>query len=788
MGVNLVTIVLLLTKTLSRAQAGSCSSGSALTCEDCLRIGPLCGWCFQEDFSDESNFGGRCDTLDNLSLRGCPLEFIESPVSHLRVVKGELLSLTSEKRDGKRIQMSPQKLVLNLRPGRQLTFGADVRQFEDYPVDLYYLMDLSASMIDDLNRIKELGSSLSKEMAKLTSNFKLGFGAFVDKPVSPFIKTTRKDLANPCWTQDAECLPTFGYRHMLSLTEDTTKFNEVVQKQQISANVDDTEGGFDAILQATVCKEKIGWRNDSLHLLVFVTDADTHFGMDSKLAGIVIPHDGKCHLDNENKYTKSTAMEYPSLGQLIEKLVENNILLIFAVTDKQLNTYKNYATLIPGATVGRLASDSGNILQLIIKAYKELRSEVELEVTGDTDGVRFYFTAICQDGAILQGQKKCSHLYIGDTVSFNVTVELEECLNEPKHIVIKPFGFRDSLEIEIQPACSCSCQSNAEHNSSRCSNGSGSFQCGVCVCNAGRLGPHCECTEENINTGSCKHSAENISCNGRGDCYCGQCVCHPSEFGRIYGAYCECDDFSCVRFKGLQCAGHGQCDCGECHCHHGWSGEYCNCTANTDLCISEDGAICSGRGECICGKCVCTHAGSSGDKCEKCSTCGDTCTSKRSCVECYLSNMGGSVEECQEKCMIVDSTVNQTAEFAENQSIYCTLKSGNDCTISFRIVNDQHGRSLLYDLEQTECPLPPNVIMIVLGISLAILVVGLVILSIWKMFISIHDRKEVAKFEAERAKAKWQTGTNPLYRGSISTFKNVTYKNYGKKEVTTIGN
>ncbi|XP_059503296.1 integrin beta-6 isoform X4 [Stegostoma tigrinum] len=760
MGVNLVTMVLLLAKTLIRAKAGSCSSGSALTCEDCLRLGPLCGWCFQEDFSDDSNFGGRCDTLENLSSRGCPRQFIESPFSDLRVIKGEPVSLSSEKRDGIRIQMSPQKLALNLRPGSQLTFGVDVRQFEDYPVDLYYLMDLSASMIDDLNRIKELGSSLSKEMAKLTSNFKLGFGAFVDKPMSPFIKTTPKDLANPCWTQDTECLPTFGYRHMLSLTEDTTRFNEVVQKQQISANVDDTEGGFDAILQATVCKEKIGWRNDSLHLLVFVTDADTHFGMDSKLAGIVIPHDGKCHLDNENRYAKSTAMEYPSLGQLIEKLVENNILLIFAVTDKQLNTYKNYATLIPGATVEPLASDSGNILQLIIKAYK---------------------------------------------VSFNVTVELKECLNEHKHIVIKPFGFRDSLEIEIQPACSCSCQSNAEHNSSRCSNGSGSYQCGVCVCNAGRLGPHCECTEENINMGTCRHSAENISCNGRGDCYCGQCVCHPSEFGQIYGAYCECDDFSCVRFKGLQCAGHGQCDCGECHCHQGWSGEYCNCTTNTDLCISEDGAICSGRGECICGKCVCTHAGPSGDKCEKCPTCGDPCISKRICVECHLSNMGGSVEECEEKCMIVDSTVNQTTEFEENQSIYCSLKSGNDCTISFRIVNDQHGRSFLYDLEQTallkdhtpdmnqeerpeECPLPPNVLMIVLGIALAILVVGLVILSIWKMFISIHDRKEVAKFEAERAKAKWQTGTNPLYRGSISTFKNVTYKNYGKKEVTTIGN
>ncbi|NXD65283.1 ITB6 protein, partial [Eolophus roseicapillus] len=88
-----------------------------------------------------------------------------------------------------------------------------------------------------------------------------------------------------------ECLPTFGYKHVLPLTNDAEKFNEIVKRQRISANIDTPEGGFDAIMQATVCKEKIGWRNDSLHLLVFVSDADSHFGMDSKLAGIVIPND-----------------------------------------------------------------------------------------------------------------------------------------------------------------------------------------------------------------------------------------------------------------------------------------------------------------------------------------------------------------------------------------------------------------------------------------------------------------------------------------------------------------
>lgn len=57
----------------------------------------------------------------------------------------------------------------------------------------------------------------------------------------------------------------------------------------------------------------------------------------------------------------------------------------------------------------------------------------------------------------------------------------------------------------------------------------------------------------------------------------------------------------------------------------------------------------------------------------------------------------------------------------------------------------------------TDCPKPPNIPMIMLGVSLAILLIGVVLLCIWKLLVSFHDRKEVAKFEAERSKAKWQT-------------------------------
>ena len=44
---------------------------------------------------------------------------------------------------------------------------------EDYPVDLYYLMDLSKSMEDDKKKLSALGDLLAETMQNLTSNFRL---------------------------------------------------------------------------------------------------------------------------------------------------------------------------------------------------------------------------------------------------------------------------------------------------------------------------------------------------------------------------------------------------------------------------------------------------------------------------------------------------------------------------------------------------------------------------------------------------------------------------------------
>uniref|UniRef100_A0A7N8WSJ2 Integrin beta n=1 Tax=Mastacembelus armatus TaxID=205130 RepID=A0A7N8WSJ2_9TELE len=725
-----------------------CTSRGASTCKQCLAVHPSCAWCFQEDFGQGVASLSRCDLKSNLVAAGCPLSALESPTSKLQVVEDRPLSNKAAGATQDVTQIKPQKLHITLRPGELLH---PMRQVEDYPVDLYYLMDLSYSMNDDLFRLRTLGKGLAEAMSRTTSNLRMGFGAFVDKPLSPYMYISPKEaVKNPCYSINTTCLPQFGYKHVLSLTEEVGRFTEEVKKQMVSRNRDAPEGGFDAIIQAAVCKEQIGWRPGASHLLIFTSDAKTHVALDGRLAGIVHPNDGQCHLNSDNIYSMSTTMvsDYPSLALITEKMSENNINLIFAVTNPVVPLYQNYSELIPGTTVGTLSNDSGNVIQLILNAYAKIRSKVELELQGVPEELSLSFNATCLNGELIPGLKSCSGLKIGDTVSFSVEARARGCPKQKKKtFIIKPVGFKDSLSITVTFECDCKCQTKTQPNSPKCHYGNGTYECGICLCHPGRLGPHCECAEGDYNPTEqdrCSRPAstggpQSAICSGRGDCVCGQCVCHSSDFGKVWGKLCECDDFNCLRYKGELCSGHGVCNCGFCQCAPDWQGENCNCSRRTDTCMSSLGLLCSGRGHCVCGACDCTQPGAYGATCDKCPTCPDAC-------------------------------------FHDTNAVNCTYKDENDCVERFQYYEDANGKSILRVVKEPDCPKGPDILVVLLSVAGAILFLGLAALLIWKLLVTIHDRREFAKFEEERARAKWETGHNPLYKGATSTFTNITYR------------
>ncbi|XP_036381784.1 integrin beta-3-like [Megalops cyprinoides] len=764
--------------------AGSniCTTRGVSTCKQCLAVHPSCAWCFQEDFGKGTAGSSRCDLKENLLATGCSAKALEFPSSSLDVTEDRPLSDKGSGAATDVTQIQPQKLHVTLRPDDSKRFTVKVRQVEDYPVDLYYLMDLSYSMKDDLFRLRTLGNGLAEAMGRTTSNLRMGFGAFVDKPLSPYMYISPPEaVANPCYGIQTTCLPQFGYKHVLSLTEQVSRFTEEVKKQSVSRNRDAPEGGFDAIIQAAVCKEKIGWRPGASHLLVFTTDAKTHVALDGRLAGIVQPNDGKCHVGADNNYDMSTTLDYPSLALITEKMSENNINLIFAVTNHVVPLYQNYSELIPGTTVGTLSDDSGNVIQLILDAYAKIRSKVELELLGVPEELSLSFNATCLNGEVIPGLRSCSGLKIGDTVSFSVEARARGCPKEKrKTFTLKPVGFKDALEITVDFECECNCQAQAQLNSPVCNQGNGTYECGICLCHTGRLGPRCECAEGDYSPteqDNCSPAPNAAVCSGRGDCICGQCVCHSSDFGKVWGKLCECDDFNCLRYKGELCSGHGTCSCGFCQCDSDWKGDNCNCSTRTDTCMSSLGLLCSGRGQCVCGSCECTQPGAYGATCDKCPTCPDACTIKKECVECKHFKRGKLFEDktcariCRDEIQLVDELV-----FHDKNAVNCTYKDEDDCVERFQYYEDASGKSILYVVKEPDCPKGPDILVVLLSVAGAILFLGLAALLIWKLLVTIHDRREFAKFEEERTRAKWDTGNNPLYKGATSTFTNVTYR------------
>uniref|UniRef100_A0A8D8UPU8 Integrin beta n=1 Tax=Cacopsylla melanoneura TaxID=428564 RepID=A0A8D8UPU8_9HEMI len=796
---------------------------SKLTCHDCIQT-PTCAWCALPEYGDKKRcFQPSLNADDNLEQ--CPEEYVYNPANVFSVLErrplakgskasqqGQYGSSSSSSSSGsyssqssgssygahsEAVQISPQHVSLKLRINEAYRMLLEYAQADDYPVDLYYLMDLSNSMRDDKDSLSSLGEELSQTMGNITSKFRLGFGSFVDKVVMPYVSMVPKKLIDPCGDPEQDCIPPYGYKNQMPLNENSGRiFSDQVKGAKVSGNLDGPEGGFDAIMQAIVCTEQIGWREKARRLLVFSTDAGFHHAGDGKLGGIVKPNDGLCHLDRNGMYAYSTLQDYPSISQINMKVKQNAINLIFAVTKEQIGVYDRLKDRIEGSSSGQLTNDSSNVVDLVKDQYNKISSSIEMKDTASSAVKVTYWSKCLNPNGPSKQTHKCDGLKVGTVVQFEVDIEVTACpanRNEwNQTFLIYPVGINETLRVDLEMQCECPCE-RPDHNTFKlkspfCS-GYGTFKCGVCECDTNHFGKLCECDQEKqgFDITGCKPDANStVECSGRGTCLCNQCVCDtrsdPNE--KITGQHCECDNFSCDRHNGLLCSGPGQgsCVCGKCVCAPGWTGPACDCKATNEACISpEGGEVCSGHGVCECGVCKCQDDASgrySGRYCEKCPTCMGRCLEFKHCVQCQVYKTGPlSQDECAKNCSMAPTPtlVKKIEENEAKDENLCVYFDEDECKFEYVYSYDAQGKIHLRAQEQRECPPHVYILGLVLGVIGAIVLIGLAFLCLWKVLTSIHDRREFAKFEKERMLAKWDTGENPIYRQATSTFKNPTY-------------
>ncbi|XP_065804280.1 integrin beta-8 isoform X2 [Labrus bergylta] len=642
-------------------------------------------------------------------------------------------------------QVSPRDISINLRPGLEASIIVAVQQLERYPVDLYYLVDVSASMQENLDHLKTVGVALSLRMTEHSSDLWLGFGSFVDKPVSPYINVHPSKINNPCSDYEIRCRPAHGYHHVLSMTKNMSEFTRVIKRQRISGNMDTPEGGLDAMLQAAVCKKAVGWRPEAKRLLLLMTDQPSHLALDSRLAGIVTPNDGLCHLEN-NVYTESTRMDHPSVGQLSDKLLENHIYSLFAVEKQQYQWYEELVRLLPGSYLGKLGLfQAPNLIELVVDAYKRLLSEVAVSVSVEDKAVSRYWVSvspICPDGATANNQS-CLGVQPNQTVYFNITIGLYSCPadveEEEVTVVIRPVGYNESTVVRIQATCGCSCGQTKRCNDDSQSACSGA-QDGL---NQAQQLDHGPIKNSNRDSNwKCRAEGSDVDCSGRGVCECGRCVCEPSRLGTVYGKYCEKDDYSCTYGGGLLCGGRGVCVSGECVCEDGWTGESCGCPVSTATCQSANGLICSGQGRCVCGVCVCDYLQHSGDFCERSLAHQSTCQSYWNCVDCHVSHSFTQQEagHCNNSCShSVGYMDNKSGKQREDPGVQCLYISKHRCRYQF-LTSSQSGQTQLYINTRPECASSGRLVGTFLSVCALTVLCGLVVVAVSRLLLQTRGR------------------------------------------------
>ncbi|KAM9319891.1 integrin beta-7 [Gastrophryne carolinensis] len=663
-------------------------------------------------------------------------------------------------------QLAPQRVHLKLRPGKKEKFQVQFKRAEGYPIDLYYLMDLSYSMKDDLENVKKLGSDIQEVLHRVTKSVRIGFGSFVDKTVLPYVNTIESQMRNPCPSRLESCQPPFSYRNVLPLTSNLTLFQERVSAENISGNLDSPEGGLDAMFQAAVCTDSIGWRNVT-RLLVYASDDVFHMAGDGKLAGIYIPTDGHCHLNENGEYYASNMYDYPSVGHLSQTLTAANIQPIFAVTSPVLSTYQELSELIPKSAVGELSEDSSNVVNLIYQAYNNLSSTVNLEHVQLPKSIQISYDSHCPESTSTdQPRGQCSDVKINQTVQFDVTLWASEkiCQDGKQSFQLKVLGFSDSIHVDVEPICDCKCN-DEEFSSNYCNMGLGNYRCGVCSCMEGHRGKYCECPQNKYESDAeCIMSGSSLPCYGRGRCECGHCTCNKNYGGK----FCQCDATSCERHDGELCGGlsRGVCTCGTCICNSNYTGSACECSLDTRECETSNGTICSGHGTCQCNKCVCEIGYQSHDRCSECLNCETACQKHRDCAECKAFSSGPLKDSCASSCAHINVTIVKDSEFKGRD--WCLERD-----ITFFVAEDE---GLVHILVKEKKEIQDQIKTLILGLVLGIAFFGFLIIVLYRVIVEVYDRQEYSRFMKARSNEQWHDAQNPLFQSAVTTVMNPNFQ------------
>lgn len=148
------------------------------------------------------------------------------------------------------------------------------------------------------------------------------------------------------------------------------------------------------------------------------------------------------------------------------------------------------------------------------------------------------------------------------------------------------------------------------------------------------------------------------------------------------------------------------------------------------------------------------------------------------CVECQAYKTGSLNATC-ETCTNSLELVDKFDEEFNPEVKDCQVLLNHGCRMHFQYSYDQNQLIVVRALKEKICSVPP--LAWIIGVMVTVIIAGIVMLLIWKICTTIHDRREYSKFEEEKKKLKWHSNQNPLYKGATSNYDNPAFKRQSVK-------
>lgn len=304
---------------------------------------------------------------------------------------------------------------VTLQPDSQITLQVAVDVTPLPPkFDVMMLQDLTGSFWDDLPLVQELFPTLYEGLTS-AADVQFGLGTFKDKPVPEEMLGGSSD---------------YVYQTELAVTDDLAALTSTINGYTATGGYDWPEAQLEALAQAALRTEEIGYRDGVQKFAIVMSDAPPH--IEGDYLGALMAND----LDTDIEYEE----DYPAIDALGELLKAAGLTPVFAVTEYVMADYQAIIDTWGFGSVTMLESDSSNLVDAVISGIEEATIDLTLDISSDDYGYVSSFTpSVYEDAG-------------PGTYTFDITLEIpadsEDLSSDALSIAIPGYGDI-ALEIEI---------------------------------------------------------------------------------------------------------------------------------------------------------------------------------------------------------------------------------------------------------------------------------------------------------------------------------------------------